>query len=172
MTYTTNDQFAATFKYTVKTDSYKFNDKELSSITEQAYVLYAQPGLNFDKTLISAGNFENAMVAIIEMSKQGYTPAEGRRPLHSGPNYAFYMLKPRSLQNEDKEAIKKLVMDNYLSTVEHNEKAYKAKLKQDLINAERQKEAEKAAKAQADKEAKLQAQAEKQFEELLQEEGI
>lgn len=172
ITYKTNDQFKNDFSFNLKTQSYKYSQEEFNTFLEQAYTLYGQPGLNYNKALVSAGHFTSATVAIIELSKEGYGVVEDRKALHSGPNYAFFMLKPQTLQNEDREFIKELVMSNYLSAIEQNEKAYKTRLKQELIDAERQKEAEKAAKAQADKEAKLQAQAEKQFEQLLQEQGI
>lgn len=172
ITYKTNDQFKNDFSFNLKTQSYKYSQEEFNTFLEQAYTLYSQPGLNFDKALVSAGHFTSATVAIIELSKEGYGVVEDRKALHSGPNYAFFMLKPLTLQQDDKEFIKTLVMNNYLSAVEANEKSYKLQLKQDLINAERLKEAEKVAKAAADKEAKLQAQADKQFQALLEQEGI
>ncbi|APQ14287.1 hypothetical protein BJP27_23405 [Pseudomonas oryzihabitans] len=172
ITYKTNDQFKNDFSFNLKTQSYKYNQEEFNTFLEQAYTLYSQPGLNYNKALVSAGHFTSATVAIIELSKEGYGVVEDRKALHSGPNYAFFMLKPQTLQNEDREFIKERVMANYLTAIEQNEKVYKAKLKQELIDAERQKEADKAAKQAADKDAKLVDQAEKAFQQILQEEGI
>lgn len=172
MNYTTRDQFKADFKFPVRTDSYKFNDAEFKTLLDQAYELYGQPGLNFNKVGVSAGNFESAVEAIIELSKEGYSYPKKRKPNQSGPSYAFYLVKPQTLQNEDRDFIKDLVMSDYLSVIEQNEKAYKVRLKQQMIDAERQKESDKAAKAAADKEAKLQAEADKQFEQLLKQEGV
>lgn len=170
--YTTRDQFKADYSFPLKTESYKFNSAELKTLVDRAYDLYSQPGLNYNKIFVSAGHFESAVNAVIELSKDGFTYPEKRKPLHSGPNYAFYLEKPQTLQNGDKEFIKEMVMANYITAVEQNEKVYKAKLKQELIDAERQKEADKAAKQAADKDAKLVDQAEKAFQQILQEEGI
>lgn len=170
--YTTRDQFKADYTFPLRTDSYKYDATEFNTLLDQAYALYATSGLNYNKVGVSAGHFEAAVEAIIDLSKQGYSYPEKRKPVHAGPSFAFFLVKPQTLQNEDREFIKELVMANYLTAIEQNEKVYKAKLKQELIDAERLKEAEKAAKAAADKEAKLQAQADKQFQALLEQEGI
>lgn len=171
-TYTTRDQFKADFKFPVRTESYKFNDAEFKTLLDQAYELYGQPGLNYNKVGVSAGHFGSAVEAIIELSKEGYSYPEKRKPNQSGPSYSFYLVKPLTLQNEDKEFIKELVMANYLSAIEQNEKAYKARLKQQMINEAQAAEAKKLAEAEAKKQAKLEQDAEKAFQQVLEQEGI
>lgn len=170
--YTTRDQFKADYSFPLKTESYKFNSAELKTLIDQAYDLYSQPGLNYNKIFVSAGHFEFAVNAVIELSKDGFTYPEKRKPLHSGPNYAFYLEKPLTLQNEDKEFIKDMVMANYIAAVEQNEKAYKVRLKQQMINEAQAAEAKKLAEAEAKKQAKFEQEAEKAFQQVLEQEGI
>ncbi|MBF8640116.1 hypothetical protein [Pseudomonas luteola] len=157
------------FKFQVMTDSVKVDQSELNSFQERAIAHYSKPVFNFSKQLLVAPSFAYFARAVVEASKEGWSIWEDERPLgQSVGHYAMYLVKPETLQDEDKEWIKTYIQGLYEQAVESNQEAMKRELKQSLIAQEKAKQAE-AERVKAEKEQKaLQAKVEQQYQQLLE----
>ncbi|RRW45081.1 hypothetical protein EGJ52_08660 [Pseudomonas luteola] len=156
------------FKFAVKTDSVKVDTSELIKFQEEAMAHYSKPVFTFSKQLLVAPSFAYFARAVVEAAKDGWEIFEDERPLgQSAGHYAMYLVKPKSVQNEDKEWIKTYVKGLYEQAVESNQEAMKNELKQSLIAQEKAKQAE-AARVKAEKEqSALEKKIQEQYEQLI-----
>lgn len=171
--YTQHNSFKNDFKFNFTTESFKFDSAECKALIADAIKIYDTDALNYKKVFVSAPSLTMFAGAAAELSRQGYTVLENERA-HAATigNFALRFVKPHSLQSADKEWIEQTVQEQYITKIEANAVAYKAKLKAELLAEEKAKEVAKQAEAEAKKQAKLQQEADKKFEQLLQEEGI
>jgi len=167
MSYQTLDSFKAQFSFTFTTEAIAYSQKEFDSLINQALSLYANPALSYCRVRLHATTLGTFAAGVLTLGKQGYTLEENERGSSSAGSYGLFFTKPASLQTDDKEFTKKLILDNYLSKIEQNQKTLKAKLKQDLLAEEQRKESEKLAAQKAKKDAETERKAEMEYEQLL-----
>lgn len=165
--YQTLDSFKAQFSFNFTTEAIAYSQKEFESLINQALNLYTNPALSYCRVRLHATTLGTFGAGVLELGKEGYTLEENERGSSSAGSYGLFFTKPASLQTDDREFIKKLILDNYLSKIEQNQKTLKAKLKSDLLADERRKENEKVAAQQAKKEAEAERKAEVEYEQLL-----
>lgn len=167
MSYQTLDSFKAQFSFNFTTEAIAYSQKEFESILNQALSLYANPALSYCRVRLHATTLGTFAAGVLALGKEGYTLEENERGTSSAGSYGLFFTKPASYQTDDKEWIKNLIQDSYLSKIEQNQKTLKAKLKSDLLAEEQRKENEKVAAQKAKKESEAEKKAELEYEQLL-----
>jgi hypothetical protein len=86
---------------------------------------------------------------VIEKSKQGYTISANKRVHHSELDHSVWMIKPIDQQADDIAAIKIKVKHEYVEHLQAERTKYEDKLRQQLIQAQEEKDRKAAEQAKA-----------------------
>lgn len=168
MSFQALDSFKSVFTFNFPTAAIQFNSKEFQALLTNAYELYDSAARSYKKVQLRGNTLTEFSCGVIELAKDGFTvQADERSVASGGGSYALNFVKPSSLQASDREWIKDLIQDSYLSKIEANQKALKAQLKANVLAEDKQKESEKLAAQRAKLEAAAEKKAEVEYEALL-----
>lgn len=104
--------------------------------------------------------------AVIEKVNSGYQLASDY-PIHTDPlHFSCYLIKPTEMQKEDLARICTEVKEQYITELEKERAEYKARLIQQLEEAEAAKEQKKLEAAKAKRRLEIEAEADNCFGEL------
>lgn len=132
----------------------KYDEAELKQRQETHRNAYRQT--NSMRTELVHGAIAYALfTAMLEKSAEGYVLAPNL-PITTEPgNYSARMIKPQHIQEQDMLALDQEVKGKYVAELEAEHAHYRALLKQQLLEADAEKERKKAAAAVAKRLAEI-----------------
>ncbi|WP_322366494.1 hypothetical protein [Pseudomonas sp. Teo4] len=99
--------------------------------------------------LVSASLGHEFLQAVIDKANQGYTITHTKRLQHGELYHSTYMVKPLEMQEQDIEAIKAKVKSEYVAWLESEHARYQSLLREQLVQAQEEKERKAAEVAKA-----------------------
>jgi len=108
--------------------------------------------------LVRASLEHDFLKAIIDKAQQGYTITPNKRVMHSPLDHSVFMVKPLAEQEADIAEIRKDVKTEYIEWLEKERTRYQELLRQQLIQAQEEKEAKAAEQAKAKQMAAIEKQ--------------
>ncbi|KIY38155.1 hypothetical protein TZ03_24210 [Pseudomonas sp. 10-1B] len=134
----------------------KWDQAEFESKLEGWINVYR--GTQQSMELVSAPFEHELLQAVIDKSKEGYTVAINQRVHHEQLNHSVWLVKPPAAQAEDIAAIKAKVKAEYVAYIESERARYQDLLRQQLLQAQDEKERKAAEQARAKKLAQIEAE--------------
>lgn len=108
--------------------------------------------------LVSASLGHEFLQAVIDKAQAGYTITHTKRLVHAELYHSTYMVKPLEMQQQDIEAIKAKVKSEYVDWLESEHARYQNLLREQLIQAQEEKDRQAAEQAKAKQLAKIEAE--------------
>lgn len=108
--------------------------------------------------LVRASLEHDFLKAIIDKAQQGYIITPNKRVMHSPLDHSVFMVKPLAEQEADIAEIRKNVKTEYIEWLEKERTRYQELLRQQLIQAQEEKEAKAAEQAKAKQMAAIEKQ--------------
>ncbi|WP_251961760.1 hypothetical protein [Pseudomonas sp. Marseille-Q5299] len=99
--------------------------------------------------LVSGSLGHEFLQAVIDKANQGYTITHTKRLVHAELHHSTYMVKPLEMQEQDIEAIKTKVKSEYVAWLESEHARYQSLLREQLVQAQEEKERKAAEVAKA-----------------------
>ncbi|MCV9921988.1 hypothetical protein OIU19_24795 [Pseudomonas sp. BT-42-2] len=99
--------------------------------------------------LVSASLGHEFLQAVIDKAQAGYTITHTKRLLHGELYHSTYMVKPLEMQEQDIEGIKTKVKSEYVEWLESEHARYHNLLREQLVQAQEEKERKAAEAAKA-----------------------
>lgn len=108
--------------------------------------------------LVSASLGHEFLQAVIDKAQAGYTITHTKRLLHGELYHSTYMVKPLEMQEQDIEAIKAKVKSEYVEWLESEHARYQNLLREQLVQAQEEKERKAAEQLKAKQMAAIEKQ--------------
>lgn len=115
-------------------------------------------GTERSMALVRASLEHDFLQAVIDKAQQGYTITPSKRVMHSNLDHSVFMVKPLAEQEADIAEIRKDVKTEYIEWLEKERTRYQELLRQQLIQAQEEKEAKAAEQAKAKQMAAIEKQ--------------
>ncbi|MBF8786322.1 MULTISPECIES: hypothetical protein [Pseudomonas] len=108
--------------------------------------------------LVSASLGHEFLQAVIDKAQAGYTITHTKRLVHAELYHSTYMVKPLEMQEQDIEAIKAKVKSEYVEWLESEHARYQNLLREQLVQAQEEKERKAAEQLKAKQMAAIEKQ--------------
>lgn len=99
--------------------------------------------------LVSGSLGHEFLQAVIDKAQAGYTITHTKRLVHAELYHSTYMVKPLEMQEQDIEAIKAKVKSEYVAWLESEHARYQSLLREQLVQAQEEKDRKAAEQAKA-----------------------
>jgi len=117
--------------------------------------------------LVSASLGHEFLQAVIDKAQAGYTITHTKRLVHAELYHSTYMVKPLEMQEQDIEAIKAKVKSEYVEWLESEHARYQNLLREQLVQAQEEKERKAAEQLKAKQMAAIEKQVSECYTQLV-----
>lgn len=134
----------------------KWDDEEFNRRIDAWVNVYRQTERSME--LVQAPFGHEFLQRVIDKANAGYTVTSKKDVKHLPLDYSVWMVKPLDQQQADIDKIKKDVKAEYVAHLESERARYQEQLRQQLIQAQEEKDRQAAEQAKAKQMAKIEAE--------------
>ncbi|MEE1903513.1 hypothetical protein V0R39_14880 [Pseudomonas inefficax] len=134
----------------------KWSDEEFNRRVDAWVNVYRQTEESMERVQASLGH--DFLQKVIDKANEGYTISPTKRIMHAPLDYSVFMIKPLEKQQVDIDRIKAEQKQKYIVHLEAERTRYQDLLRQQLIQANEEKEMKAAEQAKAKQMAKIEAE--------------
>jgi len=134
----------------------KWSDEEFNRRVDGWVRVYR--GTEESMTMVRASLGHEFLQAVIDHAQKGYTISPSKRIMHAPLDYSVFMIKPVEQQQVDIDRIKAEQKQKYVADLEAERARYQEQLRQQLIQAQEDKDRRAAEQAKAKQLAAIEKQ--------------